>query len=127
MDRLEEAVRICRAMFRDERPTFAGRYYSVDGAINRPAPVQAGGPPILVGGSGERRTLRIAAEHADAVNLITGREDIAHKLEVLAGHCATVGRDPSDDQHDVAGVGDRRVDPGGGRGRAATGSWAPAG
>jgi len=94
MDRLEEAVRICRAMFRDERPTFAGRYYSVDGAINRPAPVQAGGPPILIGGSGERRTLRIAAEHADALNLITGREDIARKLEVLAGHCATVGRDP---------------------------------
>ena len=56
--------------------------------------MQAGGPPILIGGSGERRTLRIAAEHADAVNLITGREDIARKLEVLAGHCATVGRDP---------------------------------
>jgi len=94
MDRLEEAVQICRAMFRDERPTFAGRYYTVDGAINRPAPVQPGGPPILVGGQGERRTLRIAARHADALNLITGRDDIAHKLSVLARHCEGIGRDP---------------------------------
>src|SRR6202140_1224273 len=52
-DELEEAPQICRAMFRDERPTFGGRYYSVKDAINRPAPVQPGGPPILVGGQGE--------------------------------------------------------------------------
>jgi len=94
MDRLEEAVQICRAMFRDERPTFTGRHYTVEGAINRPAPVQPGGPPILIGGSGERRTLKIAAQYADAVNLITGPEEITHKLEVLARHCEAAGRDP---------------------------------
>ena len=93
MDRLEEALQICRAMFRDERPTFAGRYYRVTDAINRPAPVQPGGPPILIGGQGEKRTLKLVAMYADAVNLICGREEIARKLAVLAGHCEAVGRD----------------------------------
>ena len=95
MDRLEEALQICRAMFRDERPTFAGRYYRVEDAINHPPPVQPGGPPILVGGQGEKRTLRLAARYADAVNLITERAQIPHKLEVLARHCAEAGRDPA--------------------------------
>ena len=95
MDRLEEALHICRAMFRDERPTFEGRYYRVHDAINRPAPLQVGGPPILVGGQGEKRTLPIAARYADAVNLITGREHIAHKVGVLVEHCEAAGRDPA--------------------------------
>ena len=95
MDRLEEALQICRAMFRDERPTFTGRYYRVEDAINHPPPVQPGGPPILVGGQGEKRTLRLAARYADAVNLITERAQIPHKLEVLARHCAEAGRDPA--------------------------------
>jgi len=95
MDRLEEALQICRAMFRDERPTFTGRYYRVADAINRPAPVQPGGPPILIGGQGERRTLKLVARYADALNLICGREEIPHKLEVLARHCADAGRDPA--------------------------------
>jgi F420-dependent oxidoreductase-like protein len=95
MDRLEEALEICRAMFRDERPTFEGRYYRIHEAFNRPAPVQDGGPPILVSGSGEKRTLRIAARQADAVNLITGREDIPRKIAVLAAHCEAAGRDPA--------------------------------
>jgi F420-dependent oxidoreductase-like protein len=95
MDRLEEALQICRAMFRDERPTFDGRYYHVAGAINRPAPIQQGGPPILIGGQGEKRTLKLAARYADAVNLTADRADIPHKLEVLAKHCADAGRDLS--------------------------------
>jgi len=95
MDRLEEALQICRAMFRDERPTFSGRYYSVREAINQPAPVQPGGPPILIGGQGERRTLRLAAQYADAMNLTSDRADIPHKLEVLARHCHDFGRDPA--------------------------------
>jgi F420-dependent oxidoreductase-like protein len=95
MDRLEEALQICRAMFRDERPTFTGRYHRVEDAINHPPPVQPGGPPILVGGQGEKRTLRLAARYADAVNLITERAQIPHKLEVLARHCAEAGRDPA--------------------------------
>jgi len=95
MDRLEEALQICRAMFRDERPTFSGRYYSVDGAINQPPPLQPGGPPILIGGQGERRTLKLVAQYADALNLTSDRGDIPHKLEVLARHCDDVGRDPA--------------------------------
>jgi F420-dependent oxidoreductase-like protein len=95
MDRLEEALQICRAMFRDERPTFEGRYYRVEDAINHPPPVQAGGPPILVGGQGEKRTLKLAARYADAVNLTADRADIPRKIDVLAKHCADAGRDPA--------------------------------
>jgi len=95
MDRLEEALQICRAMFRDERPTFEGRYYTVKDAINQPAPLQPGGPPILIGGQGEKRTLKLAAQYADAVNLTSDRAEIPHKIDVLAKHCADAGRDPS--------------------------------
>lgn len=95
MDRLEEALRICRAMFRGERPTIEGRYYRVKEAINSPAPVQPGGPPILIGGNGEKRTLKLVAQYADAVNLVSGRHEIPRKVDVLAKHCADVGRDPA--------------------------------
>jgi F420-dependent oxidoreductase-like protein len=95
MDRLEEALQICRGMFRGERPTIQGRYYRVKDAINSPAPLQAGGPPILIGGSGEKRTLKLVAKYADAVNLVSGRHEIPRKVDVLAKHCADVGRDPA--------------------------------
>src|SRR5438105_5741778 len=65
LDRLEEAVQICRALFRDERPSFKGRYYETDDARNVPKPVQTGGPPIMIGGGGEKRTLRLVAQYAD--------------------------------------------------------------
>jgi len=92
-ERLEEALHICRAMFRGERPTIDGRHYSVKDAINSPAPVTAGGPPIMIGGQGEKKTLRLMAEHAEMANLTSGFEELPRKLEVLAGHCADVGRD----------------------------------
>jgi F420-dependent oxidoreductase-like protein len=92
-ERLEEALHICRAMFRNERPTFEGRHYRVKAAINSPAPITPGGPPIMIGGQGERKTLRLMAEHADMANLISGFDELPRKLEVLAGHCADVGRD----------------------------------
>jgi F420-dependent oxidoreductase-like protein len=93
--RLEEALVICRAMFTEDAPSFDGRFYRIDGAINRPRPVQSGGPPILIGGGGERRTLRLVAEYADACNLFGDADTMRHKLEVLARHCDDVGRDPS--------------------------------
>ncbi len=96
MDRLEEAVQIIRAMFREEAPNFSGRYYRIKEARNVPRPVQAGGPPIMIGGGGERRTLRIVAEHADICNLFGDPETIRHKLDVLREHCDAVGRDYSE-------------------------------
>jgi F420-dependent oxidoreductase-like protein len=94
-ERLEEALHICRAMFRGERPTFDGKHYRTKEAINSPAPLQAGGPPIMIGGQGEKKTLRLMAEHAEMANLIAGFDELPRKLEVLAAHCADVGRDPS--------------------------------
>ena len=92
MDRLEEALQICRAMFRGERPTIDGRYYQVKDAINSPLPIQKD-LPIMIGGSGEKRTLKLVAQYADAVNLIAGRAELPHKIDVLAKHCADFGRD----------------------------------
>jgi F420-dependent oxidoreductase-like protein len=96
LDRLEEAVQICRALFRDDRPSWNGRYYSIDDARNVPRPVRPGGPPIMIGGSGERRTLRLVAQYADQCNISGGPATIAHKLDVLRGHCKDVGRDASE-------------------------------
>ena len=92
-ERLEEAIQICLAMFAGERPTVDGKHYRVRDAINSPAPLQRGGPPLLVGGSGERKTLRLVAQYAQASNLTAGIEEIPRKLEALAGHCADLGRD----------------------------------
>jgi F420-dependent oxidoreductase-like protein len=96
LDRLEEAVRICRALFRDEQPSFEGRYYRISDAWNVPRPAQAGGPPIMIGGGGERRTLRLVAQHADMCNVTGGPATLAHKLDVLRRHCNDVGRDPAE-------------------------------
>lgn len=95
-DRLEEAVQICRAMLRDERPTFAGRFYTTNDARNVPKPIQPGGPPIMIGGSGEKRTLKLVAQYADMCNVSGGPETVRHKIEVLRAHCADVGRDPTE-------------------------------
>ena len=96
MDRLEEAVGLCRAMFREEHPSFAGRYYRAEEAWNVPRPVQPGGPPILIGGGGEQRTLRLVAQYADYCNITGDPDTIRHKLDVLRGHCKAVGRDPAE-------------------------------
>jgi F420-dependent oxidoreductase-like protein len=92
-ERLEEALKICRAMFRGERPTFEGKHYRVKDAINSPAPITPGGPPIMIGGSGEKKTLRFMAEYAEMANFTAGADELPRKLEVLAQHCADVGRD----------------------------------
>jgi F420-dependent oxidoreductase-like protein len=96
LDRLEEAVQICRALLRDERPSFAGRYYSTDDARNVPKPLQPGGPPIMIGGSGEKRTLRLVAQYADMCNVSGGPATVRHKLDVMRAHCTEVGRDPAE-------------------------------
>ena len=96
MDRLDEALTIVRAMFTEDQPSFTGRHYRIDQALNVPRPIQPGGPRIMVGGGGEQRTLRIAAKHADMTHWFPlGLEMLRHKSEVLEGYCAEIGRDPS--------------------------------
>jgi F420-dependent oxidoreductase-like protein len=96
MDRMDEALTIARAMFIEDRPTFHGRHYRIEGAINVPRPIQPGGPRILVGGGGEQRTLRIAAKHADMTHWFPlGLDVLGHKSEVLARYCDAIGRDPA--------------------------------
>ncbi len=96
LDRLEEALQICRSMFTEEAPSFAGKHYRIEKALNIPRPVQPNGPRIMVGGSGEKRTLRLVAQYADMCNINGSPDTIRHLLEVLHGHCADVGRDPSE-------------------------------
>jgi len=96
MDRLDEALAICTAMFREERPTFHGRHYRIEAALNVPRPIQPGGPKVIIGGGGEQRTLRIAAKYADMTHWFPlGMDVLRHKDEVLVRHCEAVGRDPS--------------------------------
>jgi F420-dependent oxidoreductase-like protein len=95
LSRLEEALQICRAMFRGEEATFEGRYYRIEGALNFPKPVQPNGPPIMIGGGGEQRTLKLVAQYADMCNIFGDVATIRHKMEVLERHCEAVGRDPS--------------------------------
>jgi F420-dependent oxidoreductase-like protein len=93
---LEDALQIMRAMFTEERATYAGRHFSVEGAYNNPKPIR-GDIPILIGGSGERKTLRLVAQYADGCNLFAADPETArHKLDVLEQHCENVGRDPSE-------------------------------
>jgi F420-dependent oxidoreductase-like protein len=96
LDRLEDALQICRAMFTEETPSFAGKHYRIDKALNIPRPLQQNGPRIMVGGSGEKRTLRLVAQYADMCNINGSPDTIRHLLEVLRGHCADVGRDPAE-------------------------------
>ncbi len=94
-ERLEEALQITRSMFTEDQTTFAGKYFTADGAYNNPKPVR-GDIPILIGGSGERKTLRLVAQYADGCNLFGDPERAKHLLGVLHGHCESVGRDPSE-------------------------------
>ncbi len=97
MERLEEAVTIAKLMFRQERPSFTGKHYHIDRALNSPRPVQPGGPKILIGGGGERKTLRILARHGDIGHWFGGDlDDLKRKKGVFEEHCAAVGRNPAD-------------------------------
>ncbi len=93
-EKLEEALQIVKPMLRGERPSLNGRHYAVSDAINSPAPLSH--VPIMIGGGGEKKTLRMVAQYADESNLIGPVEDVPRKLEVLAEHCERVGRDRSE-------------------------------
>src|SRR5919107_1203597 len=92
--RLEEAIQIIRKMWTEEpSASFEGKYYQIRNAYCNPKPIQKPSPPILVGGSGERKTLKIVAKYADACNLFGSPETVRKKLDVLKDHCKSVGRD----------------------------------
>jgi F420-dependent oxidoreductase-like protein len=94
MDRFEEAVQVVLGLLGQPRTSFDGEYFQLRDAPNQPAPVQDR-LPLLIGGGGERRTLRIAARYADEWNAWTTPELLAHKLSVLHKHCEEAGRDPA--------------------------------
>ncbi len=92
-ERLEEALQICLQMWSDDDGPYKGRHYQLDETLCHPAPVSSPRPRILIGGGGERKTLRLVAQYADACNIFGGPDEIRHKLDVLRRHCDAVGRD----------------------------------
>jgi F420-dependent oxidoreductase-like protein len=93
--RLEEALQICLQMWSDNDGAFEGRHYQLAETLNSPQSLSRPHPPILIGGSGEKKTLRFVAKYADACNLFGDPATVARKLEVLRAHCDAVGRDYS--------------------------------
>ena len=92
-ERLEEAIRICLQMWSDDDGSFDGKHYHLARTLNSPQPLTRPRPPILIGGGGEKKTLRLVAQYADSCNIaFYNPDEAAHKLEVLRGHCADVGR-----------------------------------
>jgi F420-dependent oxidoreductase-like protein len=92
-ERLEETLQIAHQMFEGDDSAYGGQHYRLERPLNSPAPVSAPRPRILVGGSGERKGLRLVAQYADACNIFEMPLDaIAHKLDVLRGHCEALGR-----------------------------------
>jgi F420-dependent oxidoreductase-like protein len=95
-ERLEEALQICQQMWSDDDGPYEGKHYQLAETICSPRPIQQPSPKILVGGSGERKTLKLVARYADACNLFApDPATVAHKLDVLARHCDAEGRDPA--------------------------------
>jgi F420-dependent oxidoreductase-like protein len=94
-ERLEDHLRIARAMFTEERATVHGTHHSIEEAYNNPKPLR-GDIPILIGGSGEKKTLRFVAKYADGCNLFGDPARAEHLLGVLRGHCEDAGRDPAE-------------------------------
>ena len=94
-ERLEETLQIYLQMCGDDEGPYRGKHYTLDRTLNSPQPLNRPHPPILIGGGGEKKTLRLVAQYAQACNLFAG-PDLEHKLDVLRGHCEAVGRDYDD-------------------------------
>jgi F420-dependent oxidoreductase-like protein len=94
-ERLEEALQIARKMFTEEESSFSGKHYRTDNVLNNPRPIR-GDIPIVVGGSGERKTLRMVAQYADGCNVFGDPGRVRHLMGVLDEHCEKAGRDPAE-------------------------------
>jgi F420-dependent oxidoreductase-like protein len=95
-ERLAETIQICFQMWSDDNGPFEGAHYRLAETLCSPPPISAPRPRLLIGGGGERKTLRLVAQYADACNIIGDADTIRHKVEVLHRHCAEVGRKPED-------------------------------
>ncbi len=95
-EKLEEALQIVKSMFVNHTTTFDGKWYQVKDAYNVPKPVTPGGPPVLIGGSGERKTLRLVAQYADASNVFGDASQVRRLMGVLDAHCERLGRNPKE-------------------------------
>jgi len=93
-EKLEESLNIILPMLRGERPSLAGKHYQVRDAINQPQPLSR--IPVMIGGSGEKKTLRMVAQYADDANLTATLDEVPRKLDALAAHCERLGRDRSE-------------------------------
>jgi F420-dependent oxidoreductase-like protein len=93
-ERLEETIQICFQMWSDDTGPYQGTHYQLAETLCSPPPVSTPRPRLLIGGGGERKTLRLVAQYADACNIIGDVTVVRHKVEVLQRHCAEVGRDP---------------------------------
>jgi F420-dependent oxidoreductase-like protein len=91
-ERLEETLQICLQMWRGDEKPYQGRYYQLERPLNSPQSLSRPHPPIMIGGGGEKKTLRMVAQYADACNLFAGNDE-ARKLDILRQHCEAVGRD----------------------------------
>jgi F420-dependent oxidoreductase-like protein len=91
-ERLEETLQICLQMWRGDESPYHGKHYRLERPLNSPQSLTRPHPPIMIGGGGEKKTLRLVAQYADACNLFAGRDE-TRKLEVLRQHCEAVGRD----------------------------------
>lgn len=94
-ERLEETLKIAHQMWKGDRSAFEGKHYQLKEPISSPQPLSKPHPPIMVGGGGERKTLKFVAKYADACNVFAmkGPKSVAHKFDVLRGHCNDIGRD----------------------------------
>ncbi|MET0864893.1 MAG: LLM class F420-dependent oxidoreductase [Nakamurella sp.] len=104
-ERLEETLRLAQQMFAGDEEPFQGKHYQLQRPLNSPLPVRRPHPPILIGGGGEKKTLRLVAQYGDACNLFEFQlAEIARKLDVLQEHCASVGRDYAEIEKTTLGV-----------------------
>lgn len=111
-ERLEETLQICHQMWSDEEGAYDGRHYQLAETICRPRPLTRPRPPILIGGGGEKKTLRLVARYADACNRFAADPAIvAHKLSVLDRHCETEARDPAGIERTIITAADPLADP----------------
>ncbi|MEU5697125.1 LLM class F420-dependent oxidoreductase [Actinosynnema sp. NPDC020468] len=111
-ERLEEALLICRQMWSDDDGPFEGKHYRLAETRNVPQPIGRPHPRVLIGGMGEKKTLRLVAKYGDACNLFSaGVEEVGRKIEVLNGHCAAEGRDPAEIEKTILWNGDAVGEP----------------